>query len=82
MTTRNGAARSGAYLGGVLVGFGGGGSLGCEGWGAERADGCCPFPLFFLPAKRGAMAIVRARMRGKVDSEEVESMWLKGGSLA
>ena len=80
MTTQNGASRRVDYLGGEFVVVGG--SLGCEGWGAERADGRCPFPLFFLPAKMVAMAIVRARMQGKVDSEEAESKWLNGGSLA
>ena len=57
-------------------------SLECEGWGGERADGCCPFPPFSLPAKMGATAIVRARMRGKVDFGEGKYKWLKGGTLA
>ena len=79
---RNGAAQCGAYLVGVFVGEGRGRLLGCEGWGTKRADGCFPFPHFPLTAKIGAMIISRARIQGKVNSEETESMWLKGGSLA
>ena len=56
-------------------------STGCKGWGAERAHECYLFPPFPLPAKMGATEILRSRMQRKVDFGEVESKWLKRGTL-
>ena len=39
------------------------------------------FLLYFLPVKTEKWKFL-VRMRGKVDSGEVESKWLKGDSLA
>ena len=57
-------------------------SMGWEGWGAERAHGIyAPLPLFCCPGcEKWEMEIMSEDAR-EIKLEEVESKWLKGGTL-
>ena len=81
--TQNGAARCGDYLGGGLVWDGVGrnvSGVGRFGRGA-RSWALRNFPLVVLPTKRDKWELW-SRMRGKINSKEVDSKYLKGGYLA